>query len=94
MLLSAWSLLAICVVLGLIGLGIAYRQRWAAIVAIAAASAIVALTLLRLRDPLSVTLQNRGAMQDWSYVAVLFWSTVLAIALPLLGKYLGGRKKS
>lgn len=83
----------ICAVLGLMGLGIAYRQRWAAIVPIAVALAIVAFTLRQLRDPLSLPLQNRGAMQDWSYVAVLFWSTVLAIALPLLGKYLGGRKK-
>ncbi len=94
MLLLPWSLVAICVVLGAVGFGIAYKQRRSAVIPVIAALAIVVVTLLQLRDPLSLAPEYRAAMQDWSYVAALLWSTILAITLPLVGKYLGSRKKN
>jgi hypothetical protein len=92
--LSPWALFVVCAVLGAIGLGISYKQRWAAVVPVAAVLALVMFTIFRLRDPFSIPPEYQGVTQDWSYVAALFWSAVVGTTLPLLGKYLRSRKKS
>jgi len=92
--LSPWALFAVCAPLGGIGLGISYKQPWAAVVPVAAVLALVMFTIFRLRDPFGIPSEYRGFTQDWSYAAVLFWSAVVGTTPPLLGKYLRSRKKN
>jgi hypothetical protein len=93
MLLPSWALLGVCVGFGFSGLWMAYSHKRAAVVPALLVLAIAALTIWRLRDPLALSPEYRRAAQDWSYIAALFWSVVLGLTLPILGRYLGARKR-
>jgi hypothetical protein len=93
MLLPGWALLALSAGLGALGLMAAYKRNWAAIVPVLAVLGIAATTIVQLRDSLGLAPQYRRATQDWAYVAILFWSVVLGVTLPVIGSYLGGRHK-
>ena len=93
MLLPSWALLLLCVCLGMLGLWLAYTRRRTAVVPILIVLAIAIFAILRLRDPLASAPQYRHATQDWSYVSALLWSVILGLTLPVVGRYLGARKR-
>jgi heme/copper-type cytochrome/quinol oxidase subunit 4 len=93
MLLPVWALFTLSAGLGVLGLVMAYKRNWAAIVPVLAVLGIAAATILQLRDPLSLSPQYQRATQNWDYIAMLFWSVVLGVTLPVIGSYLGGRRK-
>lgn len=93
MLLSAWTLFTVCVGLGLLGLVLAYKHNWAAVVPVIAVLVIAAITIAYLRDPLGLVLRYRRIPENGAYILVLFWSVVLGVSLPVIGLYLSGRRK-
>lgn len=93
MLLPGWVLLLVCAGLGFLGLWMAYAHKRAAIVPVLVVLAIATFTILRLRDPFTVAPQYRRATQDLSYIVALFWSVILGLTLPIVGRYLSARKK-
>lgn len=93
MLLSAWTLFTVCAGLGVLGLVFAYKRTWAAVVPVIAVFVIALITVAELRDPLGLAPQYRRATQGWDYILMLFWSVVLGVSLPVIGLYLGGRRK-
>jgi hypothetical protein len=93
MLLPVWALFILSAGLGALGLVMAYKRNWAAIFPVVAVLAIAATTIVQLRDPLSLAPQYRRATQSWDYIAMLFWSIFLGVTLPLIGSYLGARRK-
>ena len=92
MLLPGW-LFTIFAGLGVLGLVLAYKRSWAAVVPVLAVLTIVAATIVQLRDPFSLAPRYFRAAQNWDYAAALYWSVVLGIALPVIGIYLGARCK-
>lgn len=52
---SVWALFTLSARLGVLGLVMAYKRNWAAIVPVLAVLAIAAATIVQLRDPLSLT---------------------------------------
>jgi len=94
MLLSAWTLFTVCAGLGILGLVFAYKRNWAAVVPVIAVPIIALITIAQIRDPQGLSPQYRTATQGWDYIAMLFWSVVLGVTLPVIGLYLGGRHKS
>jgi hypothetical protein len=93
MLLPVWVLFTLSAGLGVLGLVMAYKRNWVAIVPVLAVLAIAAATIVQLRDPLSLAPQYRRATHNWGYIAMLFWSVVLGVTLPVIGSYLGARRK-
>jgi hypothetical protein len=93
MLLPAWALFTFSAGLGALGFMMAYKRNWAAIVPVLAVLGIAAATIVQLRDSLGLVPQYHRAMQNWGYIATLFWSVVLGITLPVIGSYLGGPHK-
>jgi hypothetical protein len=75
------------------GLLMAYKHKRAAIVPVLIVLAIATFTILRLRDPLTLAPQYRRATQDWFYIVALFWSVILGLTLPIVGRYLGAREE-
>jgi hypothetical protein len=93
MLLPVGALFAICAGLGVLGFVMAYKRNWATIVPVLAVLATAAASIVQLRDPFSLAPQYRRATQNWDYMAMLFWSVVVGVTLPVIGFYLGGRRK-
>ena len=93
MLLPSWALWLLCVGLGFSALWMAYTQKRIAVVPVLIILAIATLTIWRLRDPLRLAPQYRSATQDWSYIVALFWSVVIGLSLPIVGRYLGARRR-
>jgi hypothetical protein len=67
------------------------RALEASVLAFTAILCIVATTIAQLRDPLSLTPRYRRATESWAYVAMLFWSCVVGLTLPVVGLYLWSR---
>jgi hypothetical protein len=91
MLLPGWALFSTCTVVGVAGLVIAQKKPWAVVLAFISVLCIVGTTIVQLRHPLSLTPQNRLVTETWGYVAMLFWSCVVGLALPVVGLYLRSR---
>jgi hypothetical protein len=91
MLLPGWGLIAICSSIGIAGLIVAYRKPWGSVFAFIAVVCVTAATILKLRDPLSLTIETRRYAETWDYIAALFWAFVIGIVLPLIGLYLRSR---
>lgn len=91
MLLPGWVLFTTCTAVGVAGLVIAQKKPWVATLSLIANLCIVGITIVQLRDPLSLTPQNRPAAENWGYVAMLFWSCVVGLTLPVVGLYLRSR---
>ena len=94
MLLPNWGLFTACAFVGAVGLVAAYRKPWLVIPAFLAILSILAVTIVRLRDPLGLPVAQRREAGTLSYLAVLFWSSVAGAILPVLGVYLGLRSRS
>jgi hypothetical protein len=93
MLLPAWVLFTISTSLGVLGLVMAYKHNWAAIVPVLAVLTTAAATIVQLRDPLSLAPQFQPATRNWDYIVMLMLSVVVGLTLPIVGSYLGGRRK-
>lgn len=89
MLPPSWALFTVCAILGAAGLVAAYRKPWTIALAFLAILSISALTIVQLRDPLSLTVGERREAEALAHVAMLFWSSVAGLTLPLIGLYLG-----
>jgi CDP-diglyceride synthetase len=92
-LLPGWVLLLVCAGLGFLGLWMAYAHKRVAVVPVLVVLGIATFTILRLRDPLTLAPQYRHATRGWSYIVALFWSVILGLLLPIVGRYLGARKR-
>jgi len=88
MLLPSWGLITVCVTVGIAGLIAAYRKAWTSVFAFIAVVCIAAATIVQLRDPISLTIEQRRYAENWGYLAALFWAFVLGVALPVVGLYL------
>ncbi len=93
MLLPGWVLFTTCAAIGVTGLVIARKKPWAAAISFIAILCIVGTTIVQLRDPLSLMPQDRHATQSWGYIAMLFWSCLVGLTLPVLGLYLRSRHR-
>jgi len=94
MLLLSWVLITACAILGATGLVAAYKKPWTIGLVFVAILSISAVTIVQLRDPLGLPVAQRREAETFGYVAVLFWSTVAGLILPVIGLYLGVRSRS
>jgi hypothetical protein len=83
MLLPAWALFTLSAGLGVLGLVLAYKRNWAAVVPVLAVLATAAATIVQLRAPLSLAPQYRHATQNWDYSLMLLCSVVAGVTLPV-----------
>jgi hypothetical protein len=88
MLLPGWCLITVCTAIGIAGLIAAYRKPWQAAFAFIPVLCVTAATIVRLRDPLGLTIETRRYADTWDYLAALFWSSVIGLTLPVVGVYL------
>jgi len=88
MLLAGWALFTTCTAIGVAGLVIVQKKPRAVVLAFMSILCIAGTTIVQLRDPLSLTPQNRQVTETWGYVAVLSWSCVVGLTLPVVGLYL------
>jgi hypothetical protein len=93
MLLPSWALFIACNAIGMAGLVMAQKKPWAVARAFISVFCVAGTKIVQLRDPLSLTPQNRLVTETWSYVAVLFWSCVVGLVLPVVGLYLRSRSR-
>jgi hypothetical protein len=93
MLLPGWFLFTTCTAIGVAGLVIARKKPWVAALSFIAILCIVGTTIVQLRDPLSLTPQDRHATEAWGYIAMLFCSCVVGLTLPGLGLYLRSKRR-
>jgi len=92
--LPSWSLITVCVTIGVAGLIGAYWKPWAAVSAIISVVCVTAATIVQLRDPLSLRIETRQHAGTLGYLAALYWAFVIGVALPVIGLYLRARSSS
>jgi hypothetical protein len=88
MLLPGWALFTTCTAIGVSRLVIAQKKPWVVVLALISILCIAGTTIVQLRNPLSLTPQNRLVTETLGYVAMLFWSCIVGLTLPVVGLYL------